>query len=104
MASTRPLLFDDDILHEIFQLLPTKSNDDPEDHKRTDLLDNRVTLAQCARVCKAYNGPALDHLWRYLPYPQLLLNCLPSVDPELCVRLLCQVHLALRTKRSYFVL
>lgn len=79
MAYTRSLVFPNDILHEIFRDFSVDEDDNifPYNAKM-----HRRTLSRCARVCKAFNGPALDHLWGYLETSSPLLEIMPCVQLE----------------------
>ncbi|KAM5545004.1 hypothetical protein V8D89_001115 [Ganoderma adspersum] len=46
-------------------------------HEREDRVVLRTTLAACARVCRAFSGPALDAQWRVLDDVVVLLKVLP---------------------------
>lgn len=76
MAYVNPLINHKDILFEIFDLLPAEA---AGDISYWDAALHQKTLASCARVCKAFCGPALDQLWCFLEIPTPLFKLLPCV-------------------------
>ncbi|PIL32751.1 hypothetical protein GSI_04866 [Ganoderma sinense ZZ0214-1] len=51
--------------------------EDEDEDERGDRAVLRSTLAACARVCRAFSGPALDAQWRVLDDVVVLLKILP---------------------------
>ena len=51
--------------------------EDEDEDERENRAVLRTTLAACARVCRAFSGPALDAQWRVLDDVVALLKILP---------------------------
>ena len=66
------LLYNLDILHEVFLYLRPPQEDD----LFRDDWDGAKALAQCTRVCKTFHEPAARHLWSRLPSPYPFLEVL----------------------------
>ena len=69
-----------EILADIFHHIPPVSD-------KYSLENPNPTLAALARICRAFNEPALDALWEALPNLAPIARCLPEISRELRPRL-----------------